>query len=452
MSSTESTSPTARIPAAGGDARGLNSQLMLSLVSAFAQNPEVDLKAFLPSDYSSHFARTPRRPKKESKLAQLNRRTINALLEQFAKDPSDDITKGTDFSLDYEDERMELSGKAKDVKVIPYSSANLPPDHFASMLDRVPATTFDITVPLSAEVDAVLRSQNPNGLRDSVGTLKDVIRNSCFLWSGTMGGRFVAKISDSVAVRVSGSGQNNHYASYEFLAEHAPDVPAPRPHGLIQFGKLSIMFFSFVPGKTLEKVWSTLCYQQKTSVQYQLSEIFVRLRKIPRGGRPLGRVDGTGVVDQRSFMREHRSNKPLNTVAEFEEFAFSYRPWIAEQYVSFLKQLLPGSRFEEPCVFTHGDLAPRNIMVDTDAAGDWKVTGIVDWEEAGFDPEYWEAVKATGTFLPNEDGDWYLTLPASISPARYPTHWLVDSLWNSMIEKLAHLDQHVQNRERNNNG
>lgn len=30
-------------------------------------------------------------------------------------------------------------------------------------------------------------------------------------------------------------------------------------------------------------------------------------------------------------------------------------------------------------VFTHGDLAPRNIMVD--AAG--RITGVIDWENAG---------------------------------------------------------------------
>ena len=36
--------------------------------------------------------------------------------------------------------------------------------------------------------------------------------------------------------------------------------------------------------------------------------------------------------------------------------------------------------------FTHGDLAPRNIMVREDGT----ITAIVDWDSAGWFPEYWE--------------------------------------------------------------
>lgn len=39
--------------------------------------------------------------------------------------------------------------------------------------------------------------------------------------------------------------------------------------------------------------------------------------------------------------------------------------------------------------FTHGDLNPRNIL-----AKDGKITGIVDWENAGSYPEYREYTKA----------------------------------------------------------
>lgn len=39
-------------------------------------------------------------------------------------------------------------------------------------------------------------------------------------------------------------------------------------------------------------------------------------------------------------------------------------------------------------VFTHGDLAPRNIIVR-----DGKIVGLLDWEDAEWYPEYWEYVK-----------------------------------------------------------
>jgi aminoglycoside phosphotransferase (APT) family kinase protein len=37
-------------------------------------------------------------------------------------------------------------------------------------------------------------------------------------------------------------------------------------------------------------------------------------------------------------------------------------------------------------VFTHGDIAPRNIMVDET----YRITGILDWEEGGWYLDYWE--------------------------------------------------------------
>ncbi|EGO26541.1 hypothetical protein SERLADRAFT_436356 [Serpula lacrymans var. lacrymans S7.9] len=45
-------------------------------------------------------------------------------------------------------------------------------------------------------------------------------------------------------------------------------------------------------------------------------------------------------------------------------------------------------RNDHPIVFTHGDLAPRNIMMRGS-----EIVAIVDWEESGWMPEHWELVK-----------------------------------------------------------
>ncbi|POR32750.1 Putative phosphotransferase enzyme family protein [Tolypocladium paradoxum] len=44
---------------------------------------------------------------------------------------------------------------------------------------------------------------------------------------------------------------------------------------------------------------------------------------------------------------------------------------------------------EYPIVFTHGDIAARNIMVR-----DGRIVALLDWEFAGWYPEYWEYVFA----------------------------------------------------------
>lgn len=80
------------------------------------------------------------------------------------------------------------------------------------------------------------------------------------------------------------------------------------------------------------------------------------------------------------------------------------RGWIYELYLEchggtfpdHLPDLLPRS---SASVFTHGDLAPRNIMVD--AAG--QITAILDWENAGWYPDYWEYANI---MKPSVDEDW----------------------------------------------
>jgi thiamine kinase-like enzyme len=49
-------------------------------------------------------------------------------------------------------------------------------------------------------------------------------------------------------------------------------------------------------------------------------------------------------------------------------------------------------------VFTHADLNLRNILVDqvvkSDGTRGWGIPGIVDWENSGYYPEYWDYTKA----------------------------------------------------------
>lgn len=52
-------------------------------------------------------------------------------------------------------------------------------------------------------------------------------------------------------------------------------------------------------------------------------------------------------------------------------------------------------------VFTHGDIAPRNIMVDENG----NITGIIDWEWAGWYPDYWEYAQI---MRPAFWGDWFV--------------------------------------------
>ena len=80
-------------------------------------------------------------------------------------------------------------------------------------------------------------------------------------------------------------------------------------------------------------------------------------------------------------------------------------------------------------------------MVKWNGDGYIKVTGIIDWEEAGFYPAYWESVKSTRTLFANDDNDWFLYIPQCIAPSSFSNCWLVDRLWESMIQVLGRMDR-----------
>ncbi|WEW56195.1 tau 95 subunit of transcription factor TFIIIC [Emydomyces testavorans] len=79
-----------------------------------------------------------------------------------------------------------------------------------------------------------------------------------------------------------------------------------------------------------------------------------------------------------------------------------------------------------------------NIMVSRDQKGDhaWKVTGIIDWEDSGFYPEYYESTTLTGNLSLVDEDDWYLYLPESISPLKFPVRWLVDRLISGQTSQV----------------
>ena len=79
-------------------------------------------------------------------------------------------------------------------------------------------------------------------------------------------------------------------------------------------------------------------------------------------------------------------------------------------------------------ILTHGDLQPRNILVQGN-----KVSGIIDWELRGWYPEYWEYVK--GVVHIKGCKGWWQHL-ACIT-GNYPMEWVIDLHLNHLIVKFA---------------
>lgn len=143
---------------------------------------------------------------------------------------------------------------------------------------------------------------------------------------------------------------------------------------------------SFIRGSTLESKWDTLDQESKEAVCREIWDIVWRLRNIERtdlvGNIYQCAADGTpskGILED--------VQKPARPLMSDEEV----RARLYERYLhaggqvlrDLLPELLPRS---DRSVFTHGDIAPWNVMIDDQN----KITGILGWKFAGWYPDYWE--------------------------------------------------------------
>jgi hypothetical protein len=368
-------------------------------------------------------------PRKATATAKLNKKIMEGLQAALKINPEVDLFSV--FPQIYKEQR-------RTTRIPPRGNfRGKPPgpsDFCADLISRT--RTAAIVFPLSNAVTMLLAEYaeptdtSTDPTQSLVLSLKRMISNSEKLWEGPTRGVVLKCNDELVAKIIRGNNDYTEYTSIQYLAQHAPDIPAPKPHGLVRFGSARIMFMTYFPSMTLEQAWPKLTHENKVLVQHQLNGIFSRLRMLKReGGHRLGGVSGEGVADH--HREPHRSDKVITTTAEFEDFQFSASHRGSRSWVNFLRSLLPVA--EEGSVFTHGDVRTANIMVKLDDCNNYVVTGIIDWEYSGFYPDYYESSKILFLFDMCTETDWYAYLPACIAPARNPERWLVSKLWNHCI-------------------
>ncbi|KAF2765511.1 kinase-like protein [Teratosphaeria nubilosa] len=174
-------------------------------------------------------------------------------------------------------------------------------------------------------------------------------------------------------------------------------VPVPRVHESYILGRNGYIFMDHVPGRPLSHVWEHLSTVHRSSLVSQLRHI------VQEWGSLRGDFFGA--------LWEKPSKDVFFIHLPFKNVEISYGPFRNRQeYNKGLIDALHNSRPEgilddldqhvaeqllrltdNTKVFSHGDLHPGNILVDEQIN---RITGIVDWEGAGFSVggrEYFEA-------------------------------------------------------------
>ncbi|KZF26914.1 kinase-like protein [Xylona heveae TC161] len=147
-------------------------------------------------------------------------------------------------------------------------------------------------------------------------------------------------------------------------------------------GEASIRM-DFIPGENLESVWPSMTAEVKDEICQQLREILTTMRSVPWTNGLIGSCSGETAQDCRQYT-DYRGG-PFLDEASFNSFYFDLVKTIPDPIRDALSQQL---RSDHRIVFSHGDLSQHNILVK-----DGQITGLLDWEYAGWYPEYWDYIK-----------------------------------------------------------
>lgn len=144
------------------------------------------------------------------------------------------------------------------------------------------------------------------------------------------------------------------------------------------------LLFTSCPGVPIADACRMLSDKDLAGIASQLRGYVTQLRAIPKTVAPgFSFCNTLGGPCQDSRIRDGMPVGPF-----VDEMSFS----------QLLRHPDEPSRRGHESLFTHGDLSFQNILVDQfllpDGTRGWRISGIVDWEYAGYYPEYWEYTKA----------------------------------------------------------
>lgn len=176
----------------------------------------------------------------------------------------------------------------------------------------------------------------------------------------------------------------------DYISSHTT-IPVPRIHNLFLEGEMFILTMEYIDGVELGRIWNKMSEEQQAAVLDELRGYISQLRALtpPRPGA-IEAVDGTSIEDPW-----------LNTVGPYDDI-IPFHNILGLNYIR--EKRLPAGKYEEyeaaveRCYerssrreystrFAHGDLAPRNILINPRT---FRIAAIIDWAFSGWLPEYWE--------------------------------------------------------------
>ncbi|RMZ77658.1 hypothetical protein DV738_g4251, partial [Chaetothyriales sp. CBS 135597] len=177
-------------------------------------------------------------------------------------------------------------------------------------------------------------------------------------------------------------------AAMEYVRQHTT-IPVPKIYKVYPAadGQQHIVM-ERLPGTCASQVVKDWSQDQKETFSRDLADCLHQLRTLqPPSPRFIGSAASKGqLIDDRLSLNPCG---PFNSIADFHTYLRFGRPldhWVGVDDVTKV-HTRPENNYTP--TFSHSDLCPKNILV----APDGHITGVVDWEYAGWYPDYWEYTK-----------------------------------------------------------
>nr|POE47192.1 hypothetical protein CFP56_00524 [Quercus suber] len=165
-------------------------------------------------------------------------------------------------------------------------------------------------------------------------------------------------------------------------------IPVPKVYRTYQYnGKLAIEMEYLRGCKTVQDSWTELLDQEKERAVEQVAGYIEQLRALqPSDKQRVPSTDGGCCRDIR--VGTSKLFGPFADISKFHRFIRGGIP-IESSHTVYSEKVAEIHTRDYGIRFTHGDLASLNILMRKG-----KVVALIDWECAGWYPEYWEYTKA----------------------------------------------------------
>ncbi|KZO89595.1 kinase-like protein [Calocera viscosa TUFC12733] len=180
------------------------------------------------------------------------------------------------------------------------------------------------------------------------------------------------------------------------LVRRYTTIPIPRPICIIAFRRKEYILMTRISGVSLLSVWTSLSEDLRKHAIQQVAACMAQLRYIPnRYGATICSATGGRFNDERLALFETCEPFP-DEKALLKRLSFP-TPEVLDlaepSYPAYVRRVV----FSQPTSpqLCHGDLNPDNIFVDPRTC---ELKYIMDWEQAGFFPPWWEGVKTDMVF------------------------------------------------------